>query len=112
MVFLDNTARRPTQNEVISGRINPSPTRTCNFPSGLTNDFCNTNLHDRIRQICEINAERGNLGTDKSVPYKNLQFPQWFNKFKWFNKRVLQHEFARTNPPNLRKSVKSVFPMF
>ncbi|MCL2048110.1 MAG: hypothetical protein FWG87_05220 [Defluviitaleaceae bacterium] len=28
MVFLDNTARRPTQSEVISGRINPSPTKT------------------------------------------------------------------------------------
>ena|GEM_PF-553793 len=26
MVFLDNTARRPTQSEVTSGRINPSPT--------------------------------------------------------------------------------------
>ncbi|MCL2048209.1 MAG: hypothetical protein FWG87_05730 [Defluviitaleaceae bacterium] len=28
MVFLDNTARRPTQSEVASGRINPSPTKT------------------------------------------------------------------------------------
>ncbi|MCL2049056.1 MAG: hypothetical protein FWG87_10050 [Defluviitaleaceae bacterium] len=27
MVFLDNTARRPKQSEVISGRINPSPTK-------------------------------------------------------------------------------------
>ncbi|MCL2047205.1 MAG: hypothetical protein FWG87_00620 [Defluviitaleaceae bacterium] len=26
-------------------------------------------------QATSINAERGNLGTDKSVPYKNLQFP-------------------------------------
>ncbi|MCL2049749.1 MAG: hypothetical protein FWG87_13600 [Defluviitaleaceae bacterium] len=28
MVFLDNTARRPTQSVVTSGRINPSPTKT------------------------------------------------------------------------------------
>ncbi|MCL2048765.1 MAG: hypothetical protein FWG87_08560 [Defluviitaleaceae bacterium] len=26
-------------------------------------------------QATSINAERGNLGTDKSVPYKSLQFP-------------------------------------
>ena len=60
MVFLDNTARRPTQSEVHSG------------------------------WATSINAELGNLGTDKSVPYKylatsvrseNVQIKHGFNGF-------------------------------
>ncbi|MCL2048752.1 MAG: hypothetical protein FWG87_08495 [Defluviitaleaceae bacterium] len=40
MVFLDNTARRPKQSEVISGRINPSPTKTCIAWRYILTDVC------------------------------------------------------------------------
>ncbi|MCL2048820.1 MAG: hypothetical protein FWG87_08840 [Defluviitaleaceae bacterium] len=46
MVFLDNTARRPKQREVISGRINPSPTKK----------LLNTDLHGFARIMRIKNA--------------------------------------------------------
>ncbi|MCL2049109.1 MAG: hypothetical protein FWG87_10320 [Defluviitaleaceae bacterium] len=68
------------QSEVISGRINPSPTKK--LRSFAVRAVVAANCRGRIypsrgmhvRQfgvgVTSINAERGNLGTDKSVPYE------------------------------------------